>query len=142
MSMKMFIAGIFATVFLAFPIVSQAFLSLPFGGRVTSFIPCTCPPFGLVIQYQPLFLGKSFPIFGQLYYHLSTRLYMWFAPFGPVLPGTPNTWNLGKYTPGDAAECRQPDPAQLVTPDVDPCEPGIPVPTLGTIDYMGSSLPI
>ncbi|MBX4189497.1 hypothetical protein KW785_02790 [Candidatus Parcubacteria bacterium] len=126
---------------LLFPIATLAFdlpSGLPFGGYVVSAaIPCGCPPFGMVINYKPFFTNSiTPPIFGSLYYAPGQA--MLFAYFGFVAPGTPSTWNLGAYTP-DGGQCQQPDPATAA--EGDPCEPGIPVPALGTIRYMGTSLP-
>jgi hypothetical protein len=138
--MKMFITGCVLVCALS-PLLAFADIipsGLPFGGYTVGVIPCTCPPFGTVIQYKPLFLATAIPIVGQLYYKPGTRLYSFFTPFGPVLPGTPGTWNLGAFIP-DGGQCMEIDPAAAA--DADPCDPGIPVPAAGSIRYMGSSLP-
>ena len=93
-----------------------------FGGYVTFTIPCTCSG-GLMAFFSPLYLSSKVPVFGNMYISPETRVYRQF------LRGVPTTWELGTYTPGGACTIVAPNP-------VDPC---VPIPTLGTIKFMGTS---
>jgi hypothetical protein len=131
--MKKYMAAVVVSVLLFSPFVYvKAFdRGLPFGGYVTFSLACTCPPFGIMIAYAPLFLGSSIPSVGNLLFPVGAKLYAY------GLLGVPTTWNLGAFTPG--GNCNMIDPAAAA--DADPCGPPLTVPTLGTIKYMGTSLP-
>jgi hypothetical protein len=118
-------AGILSlSVFFA-PLSAKALVTgVPFGGFVTSVIPCTCPPFGLWIQYTPFFFGSSIPAAGALYFPIGALLYEYFQI------GVPGTWELGSFIPN-------PGQCLILAPTLPPsC---IPLPALGTIEYTGTS---
>ena len=100
---------------------------LPFGGLVTSVIPCTCPGSigSMWIGYAPLYLGAPVPAAGSLVYvPYITQVFAWYKVT------VPTTWHLGSYVPGVQA-C-----FMLVPP------PGIgcfPLPAAGVITQVGTS---
>ena len=95
---------------------------LPFGGLVTSVIPCTCSA-NLAIWFAPLWLGNV-PVIGSLVYQpSSTFLYPGY------LIGVPGAWHLGEYSPGVPA-CYVIVPGGCVL-----------IPTYGVIQYTGTSVP-
>ncbi len=103
------------------PFSAKAFgFGLPFGGLVTSVIPCTCSG-GVWISYTPLFLGSNIPTVGSLYFSPVSILYAWFQL------GVPGTWNLGSFLPGPGA-------CLIIVGEA--CSP---LPAEGTIEYMGTS---
>lgn len=127
--MKQYLAGIVLVIFLFTPFgyIKAASTGLPFGGYVTSALVCTCPPFGVMINYGPLFLGSNIPIVGNLWFPPGAILYAYH------FLGIPTTWNLGSFVPSGVCN--------IINPAVNPAVPCIPIPTLGTILYMGTSQP-
>lgn len=97
---------------------------VPFGGYVTGYIPCTCSA-GAAVLYTPFFTGSAVPSTGTLWLNPTSLLYSFFVP------GLPTSWDLGSYTPG-AGGC------WIIAPN--PADPCLPVPTLGSIQYMGTSI--
>lgn len=93
-----------------------------YGGYVTFTVPCTCSG-GLMAFFSPLYLSSKVPIFGSLYVPLTSRAYKHF------LKAVPTTWEVGNFVPGGVCLVLAPIP-------VDPC---IPIPTLGTVRFMGTS---
>ncbi|MDB5194813.1 MAG: hypothetical protein JWN50_827 [Parcubacteria group bacterium] len=136
--MKSYVAAVVVGILLFSPFTYvKAFdIGLPFGGYVTFALVCTCPPFGVMITYAPLFLGNALPIAGPLWFPPGAQLYAYYQL------GVPTTWNLGSFVPGGI--CNMLNPAAVAATagaDPDPCAPPIPIPTLGTIEYMGTSMP-
>lgn len=100
---------------------------LPFGGLVTTAIPCTCPGSigNIWISYAPLYLGSPIPSTGSLVYvPYITRVFAWFRI------GIPLIWHLGSYIPGVQA-CWM-----IVPPPAAGC---VPLPAAGVISQMGTS---
>lgn len=122
------------TLFLAImPIkVSNAALPIGFGGFVIITLPCTCSV-NLWIYYTPLYTPATYPgpMTGPLVYapyykddvDIST-LYAYYAI------GVPVTWELGTFVPGVQA-CWQYVGVACV-----------PMPNIGLISKVGTSLPL
>jgi len=112
-------------LFLPISVVRAVPTGLPFGGLVTSVVPCTCPPFGLWIQYAPFFPGlpgvSKVPIIGALYYPPVAPLFAFFQI------GIPGTFNKGIYLPG---------PGFCLVGEPPAC---VPLPAMGVIEYVGTS---
>ena len=121
--MKMFI-GALSVLFFVFPLVSKAdpLTGSMFGGYVTASVPCGCSG-GVWIYYSELFLGLPTPITGALYFPPGGILYSFYQL------GIPTTWELGQFVPG---------PGECLIPSGTGC---VLLPALGTIEYMGTSLP-
>ncbi|MDB5254114.1 MAG: hypothetical protein JWL80_180 [Parcubacteria group bacterium] len=124
--MKYFSHTILIIAFALLPYTVNAIdVGLPFGGYVGASIPCTCST-GFWIYYPLLYAGSEVPITGALYFPLGAVLY----PYYQV--GVPTTWELGSYAPGVSA-C-----FVFAANPIDPC---IFIPAMGTIEYMGTSMP-
>ena len=107
--------------------------TLPFGGLVSYTVPCTCPTSAgnLWIWFTPLYFGSPFPAAGPLVYvPASSKPYSWFSV------GIPGMWHLGTYTPGSqgSQSCEM-----LVPPPGTGC---FPLPSMGTIKFLGTTKPI
>jgi hypothetical protein len=115
---------------ISLPLSIKAFtIGLPFGGFVAASTVCTCPPFGVMINYGILYFGGPVPLVGTLLFPVGAILYAWFQL------GVPKTWNLGQAVPGGV--CNMLNPA--VVANGDPCAPPLVIPVEGTIQYMGTS---
>lgn len=72
--------------------------TLPFGGKVSYTLPCTCPGTmgNLWIFLTPGWFGQgTVPLTGAVVYvPYTSKLYSWYEI------GAPFTWHLGNYTPG------------------------------------------
>lgn len=91
--------------------------ALSFGGRVVSIIPCTCQIGGIAIYVA---MPKP-PYVGMFLWQLPiTRPYLWYVPY-------PKVAILGNYIPGGIC--------MVGAPPV--C---VPIPLLGTITQVGTSL--
>jgi hypothetical protein len=123
--MKFCFRSLFLLFLLLTPIYAGAVSTgVPFGGYVTSYIPCTCST-GAAVIYGPFFTGAPTPATGSLWLNPASLLYMFFVP------GLPTSWDLGSYTPGVGG-------CWIIAPN--PTDPCVPVPTLGSIQYMGTSI--
>jgi hypothetical protein len=93
---------------------TNAGLGLPFGGRITSMVPCTCNGIGSQVTIKGGRFSGTY-----LYDQIAVRKYSHYFL-------SPGRWVLGDYTPG--GECLQAPP---------PCVPLII--TKGTITRTGIS---
>lgn len=116
------IGGIIGLTLMIFPFSAYALpTGVPFGGFVTSVVPCTCTV-GVAIVYSMFFTGSNIPVpVGALYYVPPVPV---FAFFQIAVPGT---FELGTYAPGVQACATGLPPA---------C---VPFPTAGTLEYTGTS---
>lgn len=121
--------SVLVTLFLLFPYAAKALpTGLPWGGYSSApGIVCTCPPFGMLLTYSPLFLSSSIPTAGFMWYSPISVLFAYFQV------GVPTTWSLGAYSPGGV--CNIISPATGCTP------PLLSIPAVGTVLYMGTSMP-
>src|SRR5947208_618090 len=89
-----------ALLSLAFPLVTEAVIGVPFAGRVATVVPCTCSA-GAIVTFATLFAVGSVPAVGlSLYYQLPISI-----TFSHFIVGIPGTFELGTYTPGVQAIC-------------------------------------
>lgn len=112
-------------IFLSVPKSTKALeTGLPFGGYVTVTIPCSCSV-GSWVYYTPFWAGSDVPTAGALYLPPGAPIFQFFVP------GLPTSYDLGSYAPGVSA-------CLILAPD--PADPCLPLPALGTIEYMGTSI--